>query len=279
MRSEAKDFSRSGVQDLPLHACKPSGPWSFIVTGIFLSALACTRPALAEDPSFDRPGYGFAPGVLRAGDITIEQGLPDWQRDRSQGVTSSQYSADTLLRIGLGGSLEAQLSGSPWNSLREQGAGVDSIRHGHGDTQLGLKLALPSGNSDFTWGLLGSMEFNDGDKDFRADRRQYLLAAQLNLQVNEQHSLGMYLEDVRSGGRDTTTAAFGDSVKLSQTFALYVETAWLHSPDQGAGVVAGGGVTWTPITRLQFDAGFDRRVGGMAPEWQANLGVSMYFAR
>ena len=49
------------------------------------------------------------------------------------------------------------------------------------------------------------------------------------------------------------------------------------TPDQGNGTVAGGGLAWMITPRVQFDAGFDRRLGGTAPEWQANLGISVYF--
>ncbi|WP_254423943.1 transporter [Rhodanobacter sp. C03] len=234
-------------------------------------------PALADNPGYDRPGYGFTPVVLGAGDITVEQGLPDWSRDRQAGITSSQYSADSLLRIGIGGPLELQLSSSPWNSLRQSGAGSDYSSQGHGDTILGLKLALPSSNQAFSWGLLGSVEFTDGAKAFRSAQRQYLLGTQFNLQTNERNSLGLYLQDVRSGGADSSTVAVSDNYALNKTLTLYAEAAWLHAPDQGGGTVAGGGLAWMITPRVQFDAGFDRRLGGAAPEWQTNLGVSIYF--
>jgi hypothetical protein len=234
-------------------------------------------PALADNPGYDRPGHGFTPVVLGAGDITIEQGLPDWSRVRQDGITSSQYTADSLLRIGIGGPLELQLGSSPWNSLRQSGAGSDDRSQGHGDTILGLKMALPSPNQIFSWGLRGSVEFTDGAKAFRSARRQYLLGAQFNLQASERNSLGLYLQNVRSGGADNTTVAVSDNYALSKTLMLYAETAWLHAPGQGSGTFAGAGLAWMITPRVQFDAGFDRRLGGVAPEWQSNLGVAIYF--
>jgi len=235
--------------------------------------LSFALPALADNPGYDRPGYGFTPVVLGIGDITIEQGLPDWSRDRQDGLTSSQYSADSLLRIGIGGPLELQLGSTPWNSLRQNGVGIQ----GHGDTTLGLKLALPSSNQAFSWGLLGSVEFTDGARAFRSTRHQYLLGAQFNLQANERNSLGLYLQDVRSGGADSTTMAVSDNYALNKTLTLYTEAAWLHAPALGSGAVAGAGLAWMITPRVQLDAGFDRRLGGAAPEWQSNLGVSIYF--
>ncbi len=234
-------------------------------------------PALAGNPGYDRPGYGFTPVVLGAGDITVEQGLPDWSRSRQDRITSSQYSADSLLRIGIGGPLELQLGSSPWNSLRQSGAGSGERSQGHGDTTLGLKLALPSSSAAFSWGLLGSVEFTDGAKAFRSTHRQYLLGAQFNLQASERNSLGLYLQDVRNAGTDSTTVAVSDNCALGKTLTLYAEAAWLHAPDQSGGTVAGAGLAWMITPRVQFDAGFDRRVGGAAPEWQTNLGVAIYF--
>ncbi len=235
------------------------------------------RPAHADNPGYDRPGYGFTPAVLAAGDVTIEQGLPDWSRDRDDGVSSSLYSADSLIRIGVGGPLELQLGSSPWNSLRQAGVGIDRRSHGRGDSNLALKLALPSSSKTFTWGLLGSVEFTDGARDFHNDRRQYLLGAQFNLQANQRNSLGAYLEDVRSGHSDSTTVALSDNYTLTPTLTAYAETALLHSPDQGSGTVAGAGLAWMTSPRVQFDAGLDHRLGANTSEWMANLGVSVYF--
>jgi hypothetical protein len=274
--NEAMDFNRYRQ---PGHGGE-CGRRTARLAAIGALALCCTfiaPVAHADNPGYDRPGYGFTPAVLAAGDITIEQGLPDWSRDHDNGVNSSLYSANSLLRIGVGGPLELQIGSSPWNSLRESGNGVDSRSQGHGDTSLALKLALPSSNKAFTWGLLGSVEFTDGARDFRNDQRQYLLGAQFNLQATEHHSLGAYLEDVRSGHSDSTTIALSDNYSATSTLTLYAETALLHSPDQGHGLVAGAGLAWMASPRVQLDAGLDHHVSGNASEWMTNLGVSVYF--
>jgi hypothetical protein len=48
-------------------------------------------------------------------------------------------------------------------------------------------------------------------------------------------------------------------------------------PGQGSGTVAGAGLGWLITPRVQFDAGFDRRLDGAVPDWQTNLGVAIYF--
>ena len=245
------------------------------VLATLMSGLAL--PALAGNPGYDRPGYGFTPVVLGPGDITVEQGLPDWSRSRQDRITSSQYSTDSLLRIGIGGPLELQLGSSRWNSLGQSGAGRGERSQGYGDTTLGLKLALPSSNAAFSWGLLGNVEFTDGAKAFRSAHRQYLLGAQFNLQASEHDSLGLYLQNVRSGGTNSTVVAVSDNCALGKTLTLYAEAAWLHAPDQGDGTIAGAGLAWMITPRVQLDTGFDRRLDGAAPEWQTNLGLAIYF--
>ncbi|MFZ0870163.1 MAG: transporter [Rhodanobacter sp.] len=250
---------------------------SFAPLAAFMLGWLVSMPALADNPGYDRPGYGFTPVVLGAGDVTLEQGLGDWNLDRQDDIRSSLFTADSLLRVGIGGPLELQLGGSTFNYLQQTGSGTDFSSHGHGDSNLAIKLALPSSNQAFTWGLLGSVEFTDGAKAFRNDDRQYLFGAQFNYQLNERNQLGAYLQDVRAGGNDSTTVALSDNVALTKTLTAYVEAALLHAPDQGSGTVAGGGLAWMVSPRVQLDAGFDRRLDGAAPEWQANLGVSIYF--
>ncbi len=244
-----------------------------------LASLLFALPAHAANPGFDRPGYGFNPAVLGAGDVTIEQGIPDWTGDRQGGVRSSLYTADSLLRIGLGGPLELQLGGSPYNLLRLTGAGTDYTRHGHGDSQLGLKLALPSTIRSFSWGLLGSIEFTDGAPDFRNHRRHYLLGLELNLQANARNALGAYVESVRAGGKTSTTLAFNDGFALTQGLTIYAQTALLHLAGQGNGSLAGAGLAWMVTPRVQLDTGVDHRLGGVASRWQGHLGLSVYFGR
>lgn len=53
-----------------------------------------------DAPAFDRPGIPFAAEALQPGAFAWEQGLPDASTDRSDGQRTTQYTADTLLRLG-----------------------------------------------------------------------------------------------------------------------------------------------------------------------------------
>lgn len=272
------DFSRYRGRNrrmtAPARRCRRR-TWVVVLLGWF----GLASSVLADNPGYDRPGYGFTPVVLNAGDVTIEQGLPDWSLARQDGTASAQYTADSLVRVGLGGPLELQWGSATWNVLRQSGGGTDDHRWGHGDTVLGLKMALPSSIQAFSWGLLGSAELTDGAKPFRSERRQYLFGAQFNYQAGQRHALGLYLQNVHSAGANSTTVAISDNYTLATTLTVYVEAALLHAPGQGSGTVAGSGLAWMLTPRVQLDAGVDRRLGGAAPTWQTNLGLSVYFGR
>lgn len=236
--------------------------------------VAGSGAARADNPGYDRPGIGFTPMVLGAGQFTWEQGLPDWTVDRADGSRSIQYSADTLLRMGLGGPFELQVGGSAYNRA-DNGGRVDS---GRGDSSVGLKFA-PTPGDRFGWGLLASVEATDGAPEFRSERRQYLLGAQFNLQLDSKNALGLYLEDVRGAASDRATLALGESLAIRTDLSLYAEAAWLRVPARGVGSLAGAGLAWQASSRVQLDIGLDRGLEGAAPRWQGNLGVAVYFGR
>ncbi|MEO9079485.1 MAG: transporter [Rhodanobacter sp.] len=270
------DFSRYEGSGPKLWRCGPSAK-RLVLFFVFLLGGISTTSAWADNPGYDRPGLGFNPASLEAGNVTFEQGLPTWTEDRQDGIRNAQYSADSLLRLGLGHALELQFGDSLYNHLQLSGAGVHQHSTGRGDSNVALKLALPSSNAAFSWGLLGSVEFTDGNRDFRNDQRQYLLGMALGLQLSQADSIGAYLEDVRAGGADSRTMAINGSHALTPTLTIYAETVWQREADSRAGTLAGAGMAWQVSHRVQLDAGFRRRVSGPLPTWWAGLGASMFF--
>lgn len=238
-----------------------------LLLGLLAATTATAAHADGANPGYDRPGIGFAPSVLAAGNFTWEQGLPDFSRNDD----STVYTADTLLRYGLGGPLELQL-GTSWNRLDTPGYAAN----GRGDTSLGLKAALPS-SGPFSWGLLGSVAFSDGESPFSGGSTQYLLATAMNVQVNPDDSIGAYIETTHGNGENQQLVAVNAGHAFGSGVGGYVELAWQHAG--GSGSMAGAGVTWEITPRVQLDASFRHRLGGQADEWQGGLGVSVFFGR
>ncbi len=221
----------------------------------------------AANPGYDRPGLGFSPAVLPIGDVTWEQGLPDW----SETDGTSIYTADSVLRIGVGGAFELQL-GTSYDRLL---ASVGSAS-GRGSSSLGVKFALPA-SGDLGWGLLGTVTFTDGARAFRANDPQYQVGAVVNLAVNPRDTVGAYFEVDRTGGNTGGLVALNASRALSDKFDAYVEVAWQRVADAGNGNMAGAGVAWLVTPRVQLDGSFRHRIDGAADTWQAGLGVSVWF--
>jgi hypothetical protein len=227
-------------------------------------------PALAQadHPGYDRPGIGFSPAVLRAGDAMLEFGLPDWSR--ADGV--DLYTADALLRVGIGHSLELQLN-SGWNRLDGPGA----ARHGRSNSAVALKFA-PRSEGAFAWGLLGGVEFTDGENDIRNPERQYTVAASLGWEHASGRETGLYVEAV-DGETDSRLFAVNSGWSLAPTVGMFVELAVQHLGGLGNGTLGGVGMTWQATPRVQVDVGVRRRLGGHVDDWQGGIGVSVYLGR
>ena len=179
--------------------------------------------------------------------------------------------------MGLGGPLELQL-GSSWNRLHQSGAGTDLRNDGRGDSTLGVKFALPASGA-FSWGLLGSVEFTDGARDFRSDRRVYTVGVVADQKIGEQTDISYFAQWQRSGGRNNYLLAPDYNYQLNDHWGFYLETALLRDADHRNGTQAGGGLVWQPLSNLQFDTWFRHRLGGQAAVWEAGLGVAMFFGR
>lgn len=98
----------------------------------------------------DRPGKGAPACTLDPGHVEYETSLADWTRDRSGGERQNTLLvADSLLRIGLNSSTEAQIAWTPWGHVRtrDRGGGIDKAS-GVGDVTLSIRhnLRNPDGS-------------------------------------------------------------------------------------------------------------------------------------
>jgi hypothetical protein len=238
-------------------------------------------PAFADPPDFDRPGAGFATSVLPVGTLALEQGLPTYERQRQDGVLDKTYTADSLIRIGLGGPAELQIGGSAWNRLEERGGGSRRHATGHGDTSVGLKIA-PGGSGDtgtFSWAALGQVTFANGDQDFSNDAKQYTVGATGQWRPNDTWQGTLFANVDRLKGRDTWTLAPTFGRKLGENWMAYAETDAIHDADDGNELQAGGGIAYDIGDHAQLDAYALHRIGTHGPSVVAGVGVSVFFGK
>ncbi|SEW28975.1 transporter [Luteibacter sp. 329MFSha] len=249
-----------------------------------LAALALavlSTPTFADPPDFDRPGAGFATTVLPAGTLALEQGLPTYERERSDGFLDRTYTADSVIRLGLGGPVELQVAGSAWNRLEERGMGSRRHATGHGDTSVGLKWASPgSGDAgSFSWAALGNVTFDNGDEDFGNGAREVSLGSTMQWKPDDDHQNTLYANVDHLKGRNTWTLAPTFGRKFGDQWMAYIEADAIHDADEGNELQAGGGLAYTIGDHLQLDAYALHRVAGHGPSFIAGLGVSMFFGR
>jgi len=242
---------------------------------IALAAMVLAMPAMADPPDFDRPGAGFATSVLPAGGVALEQGVPDWSRQPGDsGALQGKYTADSLFRVGLGGPVELQLGGSLWNHLYGDG----ERRTGHGDSSVAMKVA-PSTNDDFSYALLGQMSFDNGTHDIGNGARQYTLGTTLGWKLQGDRQVTLFANLDRLQGSRTWTLAPVYTVPLSENLQGYLEADLIHDGQAGNEDLAGGGLALKLGDRAQADTFVLHRLGPRGAQWEAGLGISVYFGR
>lgn len=246
------------------------------VAWLLACAFAWLPVAAQEAPAFDRPGIGFATSVLPSGGFAWEQGLPDASTDEHDGLRTTTWVAGTLLRVGLPGSLELQLGADTVAGVRTHGWGVDDSSTGGGDGSVALKWAPATAGDDFAWALLASVVLPFGQAPVGDGGNGQSLAATASWTLAGDRSVSLFVE--RSWGEQGDGWLFSPSYgfALGEDVGGYVE-AGIGGGDERQRM-AGAGVTWMATSRLQLDASFLRGLGGDSPDWQAGIGLALYFA-
>jgi hypothetical protein len=230
-----------------------------------------------ETPAFDRPGISFSVTTLPVGSVAWEQGFPDWSRDRSDGVTVSDYTAATNLRVGLADRLELQVGHSAFNWRHQRGQGLRESKNGSADTTLLLKHSLPAASPDLGWALMGGATLPTGDAEFGNDHTRYTLGSTVEWARGENSAIALYLNADWDQADTTWTLSPSYSVSLNDRWAVFVEAGYSRSSQDGDSYVAGGGVTWMLTPRLQLDLYSDFGLTDASTDVQAGFGFSLFF--
>ncbi|HHZ21964.1 TPA: transporter [Xanthomonas vasicola pv. zeae] len=227
--------------------------------------------AQADDaPAFDRPGIPFSAEVLQPGGFAWEQGLPDASTDRSDGQRTSQYTADTLLRLGLFQNVELQLGSDSYNWQHGGGARV----RGGGDSSIGLKVVLPSRSDSFHWAALGTYSVPTGSPAF-SEGYSRELGVTASWDLPEQRAIAMYVNYARDDEGHTWTFAPNYTFFSGDHFSSYVEAGFDTGSEHSR--VAGAGGAWQLPHAMQLDVSVLRGLTSESPDWQGGIGVSIAF--
>ena len=257
-----------------MHLGRVGLPKVFVIISVLGALLSVA--AYADAPSFDRPGLGFAPVTLPAGSFAWEQGLPDLQYNNTDGVRTRFYTADTNLRLGLTGTLEMQLAGSPWNRLDVRDAGITSHDEGAGDTRLSLKWAPALSTKAVTLAVLGGVTLDTGSAAFTNGRPIYSLGVDVAHDLGSGRSIAGYANVDHSGGSNVWTVSGNFGFPISGNLGGYVEAGRVFGGGASS-TLAGGGLTWVLHERVQFDLYGRRGLTSRSPDLQAGFGISLFW--
>jgi hypothetical protein len=260
---------------------------------IALAALGlCGTSAHGEDPRGfcpDRPGLGSDACTLDAGHFAVELGLADWTLDRtSESRTDVVEAGQLLVRVGLTGTLEAQISWTAFGHVRIRDRSTGSVDHasGVGDLTLALQrnLASPDG-SGFSLAATPFVTLPTGGRAIGAGDWSAGLLVPLGYELGEGVQIGLtgQVEAAADSDRDGRHLAYGGvaglSASLSEALEASFEIAATRDEDPAgnetewlAGISAG----WMVEDGLQLDAGANIGLRNAA-DVQLYLGVSRRF--
>jgi hypothetical protein len=223
------------------------------------------------------------------GRFDIELGIADWTLDRTPDARTDTVEAGQLLvRIGLTGSLEAQVGWTAFGHVRTRDRPSGSVDEasGAGDVTVALRRNLrnPDG-SGLALALMPFATLPTGGQAIGSGEWSAGLLVPLSYDIGGGAQIGLTgrVEAAADEDRDGRHLAFGGvagvAVPVSETLEATFEIAANrdedpsgHSTEWLAGLSAG----WMATEDLQLDAGANLGLHG-APDVQVYLGVSRWF--
>lgn len=252
------------------------------------AALALPLAAHADEAiSTDRPDFVESSDVVGAHHWQIETGLT-FDRTTSAGVTTRVTTTPTLVRIGLGDTLELRVEGDGFTRQRvhDTGSGVDQRDNGFSDVSFGVKWHQRDGEGTLpgvAWLL--HVDTATGSAAFRGAGFRPSLRTAIEWDLPDEYSLGVmpgiYLDRNDAGQHyagGILAATFGKA--WTPQWHSFVEVAGqqlARKRDGGSVVTLDAGIAYVATPWLQFDVEGAHGVTDAAPDFEIGAGVSVRF--
>ncbi|KQS01931.1 hypothetical protein ASG11_14015 [Sphingomonas sp. Leaf357] len=249
-------------------------------------------PAAAQDREYcpERPGLGTPACTISPGRVSVETALGDWTRDEDADQRSDTVLlGDTLMRIGLTDTIEAQIGFTPFGHVRTRdklAGDIDSADR-VGDAMLGFKANLknPDGKGlsvavhPFVTVPVGRSPVGAGDWGAGlVVPVTYDLSDALNFETTSE--IDAAVDEDGRGRHVAFSETVGLGLALSKALTATAELQALRDDDPSGAttqMLAGVSLACVLGENLQIDAGANAGLNRDAPDMEVYLGVSRRF--
>lgn len=270
--------------------------WCSVAKSVGLAAIMFASPAWAQSatPTQDereycpaRPGLGTPACTIAPGRVSVETGIADWTRDDTAEERSDAILiGDTLIRVGLTDTIEAQLNWTPFGHLRsrDKTTGIVDKSDRVGDVLLGLKanVSHPDG-SGFSAALqpfvtvpVGRSPLGAGDWGAGVIVPvSFDLGPALNLQFSPE--IDTATDEDGHGRHLAYGSVVGLGISMSDTTGMTFEVAGTRDRDprdHSTEFYAAASATWMPAEHVQFDIGTTLGLNHDAADVELYFGIS-----
>lgn len=274
------------------HRCHaPGAPFSqFALAALMAAWLATSPPARAEgEISTDRPDVVESSDVVGRGRFQIETSAAI-ERSRADGQRTRSVSTPTLLRLGVGDTLELRLEtdGRLLDRTTDVASGATTSTHGWSDTSLGVKWHARDGDAQtgtaaIAWLLHADLASGSGP--YRGEGIRPSLRLVYEWDLPDERSFGVMpglMSERRADGSRYVSGIFAATVSQAFTDELrgFVELAApriARGRDGGTVWQLDLGGAWLVNADLQLDSAFVFGLNRNAPDVGWTVGLSVRF--
>ncbi|KMS61461.1 transporter [Sphingobium baderi] len=264
-----------------------------LASAVLLAALAIGSGARAqEEREFcaDRPGIGTPACTMAPGRVQVELGLGDWTREKDAAArTDSVELGEALVRVGVTGSMEAQIGWTAFGHVREKDriTGAVTKDSGVGDVTLAIRQNLrnPDG-SGFSVAVMPYVTLPGGGRAIGAGDwgaglllpMSFDLGSGLSLEVMGE--MDAAVDEDRDGRHPAYGGVLGLGFDVGEAVSAMVEASVLRDEDpagHATEALAGLSLTWQPSDAMQIDIGLNAGLNRDSPDSEVYLGISRRF--
>jgi hypothetical protein len=192
----------------------------------------------------------------------------------------------TLVRIGVGGGVEARVEGNAFTRQSSTTGGVASV--GWAPVSIGMKYQLPQsvGKPWLSIGVIGRAFPTSGSGDFRSSAVTGDVRLAADFDLGPSVSINPYIGFSRheTDGGKTRHAILGAvtiTIALLSNLNAFVDTGYQSSADASrrAAVLVDGGIAYAVRDNVQLDVSVGRGVHGPVPGLFWSVGLSLLWDR